>query len=276
MRSQWRFCVAGFAGLSGRAMPDLRKARIVHAFGHAHRYDAHASIQRVVAARLAQEIGSLPLPAGATALELGCGTGFLTTGLLGLNAGLSLTVSDIAPAMLDRARSAVGERNSLRFAIVDADDPRSSLGDSRYRLIASSLTLQWVTDLQSALHQIMAHLEPGGWLAFSTLMAGTFHEWTAARQAAGLDAATRAFPDLQTLEGLLPDAAETKIEHYRLVDTHPTALAFLRSLKAIGAGSHWEEPPPPSPARLREAMRRLEKGGVAITYEVAQILLRRG
>lgn len=273
--SKGGFCVARPAGLSGRAMPHLRKARIVRAFERAHRYDAHAHIQRVVASRLAERIGSLPLSAGAAALELGCGTGFLTVGLIGLNAGLSLTASDIAPAMLDRTRAAVGEGNGVRFAIVDAEDPHSSLAGLRYQLIASSLTLQWVVDLQTALRQIMDHVEPGGWLAFSTLLAGTFDEWTAARRAAGLGAATRTFPDLATLGMLLPDAAETSIEQYRLIDTYPTALGFLRSLRGIGAGSHWEDSQAHSPAGLREAMRRLEKDGVAITYEVAQVILRR-
>ncbi len=57
-----------------------RKAEIGAAFGAAAgHYDASASMQRLVAAHLAAMAARERLPDGAQILEIGCGTGLLTT-----------------------------------------------------------------------------------------------------------------------------------------------------------------------------------------------------
>lgn len=253
-------------------MPDPRKARILRAFDRARDYDAHARIQHIVADRLADRIAELDLDTDRPALELGCGTGLLTARLINDRPAIRLTASDIAPAMIERTRARIGARDHVRFATIDAENLP---GHDGFGLIASSLTFQWLGDLRETLHQMASRLAPGGWLAFSTLLGGTFREWTAARAEAGLAAATRAFPDLTALEAMLPKNMEAAIDHYPLIDRHATALDFLRSLKAIGAESHWEHAPNRSPAGLRHAMRIFEEGGSAVTYEVAQVVLRR-
>jgi malonyl-CoA O-methyltransferase len=43
-------------------------------------------------------------------LEIGCGTGFLSEALLARLPAASLTATDIAPAMLERARQRLGAR----------------------------------------------------------------------------------------------------------------------------------------------------------------------
>jgi malonyl-CoA O-methyltransferase len=254
-------------------MSEPRKARILRAFGRARDYDVHAGIQRIVADRLADRIAALEIDLDCPALELGCGTGFLTARLRLDRPAMRLTASDITPAMVERTRARIGASDNLGFAVVDAENLPQGFGD--YGLIASSLTFQWIGDLQKTLDELADRLAPGGWLAFSTLLAGTFREWTAARTEAGLDAATRAFPDKAALAAMLPKGMGASIDDYPLIDRHETALGFVRSLKAIGAESHWENAPSRSAAGLRHAMRLFEESGSAVTYEVAQVVLRR-
>ncbi|KAG1488230.1 hypothetical protein G6F52_013994 [Rhizopus delemar] len=59
-----------------------RKPQVAARFGAAaHRYEAHAPIQRITAARLAGDIARLRLPPRPRILEIGCGTGLLTQAL---------------------------------------------------------------------------------------------------------------------------------------------------------------------------------------------------
>lgn len=48
--------------------------------------------------------------------------------------------------------------------------------DSSFDLIVSNAVFQWFTDYAAAFTQYHAYLEPGGYLMFSTLGAGTFKE----------------------------------------------------------------------------------------------------
>ena len=254
-------------------MPDPRKARILRAFDRARDYDGHARIQRVVANKLADRIAALEFDPDRPALELGCGTGLLTARLIADRPMMQLTVSDIAPAMVERTRNRIGAGDNVEFATIDAENLAE--GYEGLGLIASSMTFQWIDNLRGVLDQLTSRLAPCGWLAFSSLLGGTFEEWTAARVEAGLHAATRAFPDKAALEAMLPIGIEASINHYSLIDRYDSAIDFLRSLKAIGADSHWQNAPNHSPAGLRRAMRLFENGGSAVTYEIAEVVIRR-
>ena len=85
-------------------VPD-RRGRIAAAFGRADAYDDAALVQRAAAAQLARWVGQAVLPANPRILELGCGTGFLTKSLSERLGRARWTVSDVAPAMVARARA---------------------------------------------------------------------------------------------------------------------------------------------------------------------------
>jgi malonyl-CoA O-methyltransferase len=252
-------------------MTASRKARITHAFDRAADYESHAHVQRRVAKRLANQIAELDLDTTAPALEIGCGTGFLTSSLLDRRPDVLLTVSDLAPAMIARARRLVGERANVTYALIDGETIDAT---DHYGLIASSLAFQWFEEPTTAIDRIIAALKPGGWLAFSTLVAGSFREWRDAQKGAGLPGLTRRFPDISALIGSNPDIIEAATCHYSLTEQHPDGRSFLRSLKAIGAGTRWSGPAP-SHAALREAIRLFEREGASITYEIAEVTIRR-
>ena len=143
-------------------MPANRKSRIVRAFDRADGYDAHARVQRVAAARLAAHIERLEIDPSLPALEIGCGTGFLTQRLRAPR----LLATDIAPAMVERARARIPTRPELSFAVLDGEQPGTA-PHGRYGLIASNLAFQWFADLPAAVSRLAALLAPGGRLVFT-------------------------------------------------------------------------------------------------------------
>ncbi len=250
-----------------------RKARITNAFDRANGYDTHAIIQRDVVGRLAERIAALPIDPAMPALEIGCGTGFLTERLLETWPNLRLTISDIAPAMLDRARETIGERPNISYACIDGEQLDIAAGS--IGLIASSLAFQWFETPAESVARMIKTLNPGGWLAFSTLVAGSFREWAEAQDKAGTAGLTRSYPETSVYRQIASGTCEVEIERYTLTEAHPDGLRFLQGLRSIGAGARWDSATPPSAVGLRRAIRLFEQHGARISYEIAQVVIRR-
>ncbi|TVV71366.1 methyltransferase [Sphingomonas solaris] len=233
---------------------------VAHAFDRAaDRYDAHAPVQRRVAAMLADRIVALPLPPAPRVLELGCGTGFLGAALVDRLPRADWWMTDLAPAMVERTAARFAGRPAIRFAVMDAAAPDLP---GPFDLICSSLALQWLADLPAAVTALRARLAPGGRLAFTTLAAGSFAEWGAAHEPD--TAGTPAYPDAAALRRLgLAVTIDT------LTERHGDARDFLRAVKAIGAGTPRPGHRPLGPAGLRGVMARFEAQGAVARYVVA-------
>jgi malonyl-CoA O-methyltransferase len=238
------------------------KTRIAAAFSaRAADYDRVANLQRLVAAHLAARIAAALPHKPARILEIGCGTGLLSAHLAALYPQAELVLTDIAPAMLERAKARLGDR--ARYRLMDGEAPDPTLG--AFDLITSSLVLQWFADLRGGLARLGALLAPDGRLVFATLGAGSFAEWRAAHTALGLAPGLHDYPvaaDFPWPEGFsCALAAET------LLDPHQDGLAFLRALKTLGAGA---PAPGHKPLRAGELRRVLApfSSGCAMSYEV--------
>lgn len=251
-------------------MTNPRKSRIARAFGQAEDYAQKAVIQRQVAQALARRIAALPLPAAPDILEIGCGTGFLTSELGRLLPAARWTITDIAPEMLARAAQASGIAGDYRVM----DGERPEIGDAAFDLIASSLTFQWFEDLQAAIGRLARLLRPGGWLGFATMAAGCFPEWRAAHEAIGLVPATPAYPDQARLAAMAPAGFAADIAIERFVQPHDDARDFMRRLKAIGAAVPRDGHRALPPSALRAVARAYDAGSRTATYEVGFCLLR--
>ncbi|MDB5737659.1 MAG: hypothetical protein JWO65_1327 [Sphingomonas bacterium] len=231
---------------------------VARAFDRAVDYDRHAGVQRQVAEALAVRIAEQKLPPRPRVLEIGCGTGFLGAALMPRLPGADWLMTDIAPAMIDRAAQRFAGIPGVRFALMDGEAPGVA---GPFDLICSSLAAQWFADLDGALTRLAALLAPGGLLAIATLAEGSFAEWRAAHDAAGVTSGTPDYP-----------ALDDPIEP--IVVDHADAPAFLRALKAIGAGTPRTGHRPLSPPQLRAVMRHFETGGARVTYRIAYHLRR--
>lgn len=247
------------------------KRTVARAFDGAEGYDGAASVQAEAAGCLAAEIARQPLNDAPRVLEIGCGTGLLTVALRTRIATGSMLVSDLAPGMVARCRARFGDDPDLRFLVMDGERPCLAPG---FDLICSNLAAQWFEDLPAAVDRLAGLLVPGGLLAVSTLAAGTFREWQAAHAVLGLEAGTPTYPPLAALRALRFEACTTTVSCETVVEAHADGRAFLKALRAIGAGTPASRAAL-SPGALRRVLHRFDEGGASATYVVAHLLIRR-
>jgi malonyl-CoA O-methyltransferase len=249
-----------------------RRERIRDAFAAAPDYDGQARVQREVAGRLAARIAALGLPSTPRVLEIGCGTGFLTSALADTGLGGEWLVTDIAPEMVERCRARLGapqHGRSLDFAVLDGE--HGTPGGGPFDLICSSLAVQWFDDAPGALARMAGWLAPGGHLMVTTLAPGSFAEWRAAHEAEGVVPGTPAFAQVEAFAALSP--ASLTVERH--LERHADPRAFLHAVKAIGAGTSHPAHRPLGPAQLRRVMARFAQSGCDVTYEVVTCHLHR-
>ncbi len=255
-------------------MTGTRKTRVAARFhAAAAHYDRHSPVQRRVAATLARAILQQPLAPRPRVLEIGCGTGHLTRGLAPRLAGADWLATDIALGMVTACRAAA-PRPTPRFLVMDGERPALR---GPFDLICASLAAQWFEDLPGTLARLADLLAPGGLLALSSLGADTFREWRAAHATLGLQAATPEFCDLAAFERAWPPAREVRVWDQILEIRHPSAIDFVRSLRAIGADTPAPGRRPLAPGELRQVLAWLDaQAPVRATYHVLYGLLRKG
>jgi malonyl-CoA O-methyltransferase len=232
------------AGNQGRIN---KKLMALHFSSSASTYDSHAALQREIAWQLVDWAAPrLSFPGGTqvSALDIGCGTGFLSGFLHDIIHPQSIVAIDLAGGMLSRARK-LDASGTLR--LVQADGEWLPFAPASFELVASSTAFQWFTTLADSLAGISNALTPGGRLLFATLGRGTLTELKESyREAAGRMGITltagRYGPSLPgevelvnalELAGLdeITTECRTKYEFF------PSCRAFVRSLKARGANN---------------------------------------
>jgi malonyl-CoA O-methyltransferase len=248
-----------------------RTAAVARAFAGAADYDRHADVQRQVADRLAVRIEALALPSRPRILDVGCGTGFLPARLMPGLPGADWVISDLAGAMVLRARDAL-PAGAARFVAMDATRP--CFAAQQFDLVCSNLAAQWFDDLPGSLAALAALVAPGGILALSTLLGGSFAEWRSAHSVLGLESATPDYPDAATLARLMPGRMIGGIETEAILHRYEDSTDLLHMLRGIGATVPRAGRRPLSAGTMRAVMRQFEAMGAAISYEVAYCLYR--
>jgi len=221
----------------------LRPTHVKDGFARAAAsYDAHAVLQREVAARLLKHLEFTRIKPERI-LDIGCGTGYFTRLLQQRFPRAGLTAVDIALPMLKRARASSPRRLPWRrrtvFAAADALE--LPFADTAFDLVASNLTLQWAASPERMLSEMRRVLAPGGLLLLSTFGRRTLIELR--RSLAAIDPENAGlvlpFPDVTDLGDALMQlplaSVVTDTDLFTL--TYADARSLVRELKALGASS---------------------------------------
>ena len=206
-----------------------RSLKVSQAFSRvAETYDQHSLVQKFAAQRLAAKIFSQEGPSLGTVLEIGCGTGTLTS-LLVSHAD-HFVVTDIAFPLLQKMREKV-KQLQVSPLVVNGEHPCFT---ASFDVIVSSLALHWFQDPKNALVRLVACLKPGGKLYVSMLGNNTFHEWRTAHSLVEAPCGVLDFISFGQLKDWLPLSGIRHVEEEWVTITPVNALGFLRSLKAMG------------------------------------------
>ena len=161
---------------------EMDKAQVQRSFSqNAITYDQYAVVQKEMARELLLKIRSTG-KYFRNILEIGCGTGFLTELLAREYPLAQITATDIAPEMIVVAKEKLAVFSNINYFVADGENllvDKESLEppfELSFDLIVSNAVFQWFTDYTAAFIQFHDYLEPGGYLIFSTLGAGTFKE----------------------------------------------------------------------------------------------------
>ncbi len=210
----------------------LDKAKIRQSFAAASlTYDGAAELQRTVGTELLAAIDIENLT--GTFLDLGCGTGFLTAGLLAR--ARTIIALDIALSMLQVTRKKLLGVPNVAYICADAE--QLPLAGHIVDGVFSNLALQWSINLEAVCTDIKRVLKPGGRLVFSIFGPRTLQELKAAwAEVDDFNHVNEFYSEQQLLHSLrLAGYADIKVETRVYQSNYDSVLALMKELKHLGA-----------------------------------------
>lgn len=206
-------------------MSQVNKQAIAAAFGRAAQsYSRHDALQRQSADGLRAFLAETRF---ASVLDAGCGPG--SNSLAWRQTGSVVTAMDLCAPMLEEAR-----RNQAADSYLQADIEAIPLADAQFSLVWSHLAVQWCASLPRALAELWRVTQPGGKVAFTTLLNGSLPELNQAWQAVDTQPhANRFLTGQQVNEALSGWQYRCTVQTVTLL--FDDALSAMHSLKGIGA-----------------------------------------
>ncbi|WP_018132662.1 malonyl-ACP O-methyltransferase BioC [Effusibacillus pohliae] len=217
---------------------------------NAKTYDRYANVQKIMAQTLLELAfescrAKVESASRLHILEIGCGTGFLTSRLQQCFPNALITAVDLAPGMIEVARTRVAG-DSVRFLVGDIEEMPLT---GTYDLIISNATFQWFNQLPATVQRLFHALNRQGVLLFSTFGNRTFQELHASFQLAQAKQGVsnrhtlgQPFYSLPELRRVVTDAlnrAEYRIDCFERTEMErfDSVRDFLTSVKKIGANN---------------------------------------
>ncbi|HET6528362.1 MAG TPA: methyltransferase domain-containing protein [Balneolaceae bacterium] len=220
------------------ASNDDLKQKIISSFGSvAGYYDQHAELQQQIAGRL---IASLEpwvniIPPGPI-IELGCGTGFVTKGLINLFPKHEIQATDLSEEMVDYCRAQFGNDEQLKVAVQDADEPPYE--KSYYGMTISSFLANWLKDPALSFAKWLEATQPGGLLLAAFPGNESFPNWRRYCRELGLPFTGNPWPDVEEIVVKM-SVGPSQVDYYEdtVTQTFDSARDFFNHRKAIGAST---------------------------------------
>ncbi|HKK47276.1 MAG TPA: methyltransferase domain-containing protein [Balneolaceae bacterium] len=222
-------------------LDDKLKQKIASRFGEAAPYyDRNAVVQRKVAERM---IASLEpwtgiLPSGPI-IELGCGTGFVTEGLLKLykEEGREIQATDLSEKMVDFCQKKFRGYDQLSFRVQDAED-QPPVNEPFYSMAISGFSAQWFKDPAQTLARWLEATKPGGLLLVSFPGEDSFPEWRENCRELGLPFTGNTLPNVEEMV-IKMSLGPAQVDYYEdtITQTFDDARDFFRQLKRVGAST---------------------------------------
>ena len=210
------------------------KSRIKQSFAKAaSTYDGVAALQRQVGRAL---LTSVELEhANGVLLDLGCGTGFLTSALVEGANHQQLIAVDIAHAMLKTTQTKLVTQADLNYVCADAEFLPFATASVDH--LFSNLALQWCNNLTAVFTDIKRVLKPEGQLVFSTFGPNTLQELKAAWSSVDHYPHVNDFYSTAQVQAFLEQAGFTDIQciSQSYVSYYHTVKALMQELKGLGA-----------------------------------------
>ncbi|MDO4462230.1 MAG: methyltransferase domain-containing protein [Bacteroidia bacterium] len=139
---------------------------------NAQTYNEASDVQRCIALYLAHTMsGKLPL--NANIYEIGAGTGHLTRQLLQTSSINRYTINDVSQEMLNVLFKDLPNNTNIVSQCADAE---TAEWPQDTNVIVSSSAVQWFKEPLNLIRRAANLLPPGGLLAFSTFLPGTYGE----------------------------------------------------------------------------------------------------
>ena len=243
---------------------------ILKNFGHAsNTYNKEAELQRTFARRLAEQCIATNLPQGNW-VDLGSGTGLLAEALEALNPNQSVLRVDASQEMLAQNRD--GSQTQLwdlNYGLPKWPEPPA--------LIASSFALHWLNAPPHRMEEWFSALTPGGLLAITVPVKGSFREWHIAAQETGVHCTALELPSPKSLIKGFNRANIQSEELHSYTQTGPDINSLIKPIVKVGAQAS------PTASLSVGEWRRLHKAwphstnneSVSLTWQIQLLLIQR-
>ena len=218
-----------------------QKEKIAYNFSQGVKnYLSHSQVQKKCAEKLLKlsQKYATSIPNGSI-LEIGCGTGFVTQGLIKQFPNHHLDIIDISEEMLKYCAKnlQISEQQKALIQFRQIDGEHIKPAKNTYSAMISSFTVQWFEDIVNSLNCVINSLKPQGVLLIAFPNDQSFPEWRRMCYDLGLPFTRNQLPNsTKLIQKLSIPPHKIYIFEERIPINYNNAAEFFRSLKIIGAG----------------------------------------